>query len=165
MTFSDVRRVVFISASYLVHEYESIPQDVLAVGLFFFGSKRSWVFPVSDEDKTESRAQPTRYLDFPDVFKELILAKEARNEVFWLKPECSYERVSIWLQSLGYKGLLLDDAYWLTQPYGKQILNNYTIGEYDYRAVIELVNQSNPTRLIAVLGYSDLTLNSNYKFS
>ncbi len=75
MTFCDVHRVVFISASYLVHEYESIPQDVLAAALFFFGSKRSWVFPVSEDDKTESRAQPTRYLDFPNVFKALILTK------------------------------------------------------------------------------------------
>ena len=96
MTYCDVHRVVFISASYLVHEYKSIPEDVLATALFFFGSKRSWIFPVNDDDKAESGAQPTRYLDFPDTFKELILTKEARNEVFWLKPECSYELVSTW---------------------------------------------------------------------
>jgi hypothetical protein len=82
MTYCDVLRVVFISASYLIREYESIPKDILAITLFFFGSKRSWIFPVSDDDKAESRAQRTRYLDFPDLFKELILMKEARNEVF-----------------------------------------------------------------------------------
>jgi hypothetical protein len=161
MTSCDAYRVVFISASYLVHEYESIPKDVLAAALFFFGSKRSWIFPVSDDDKAESRAQPTRYLDFPDAFKELILTKEARNEVFWLRPECSYEQVSTWLQSLGYKGLQLDDDYWFTQPYGKQVVDNYTSGEHNYQAVIKLVNQSNVGRLIAVLRYSDFTLKSD----
>ena len=115
MTSCDVHLVVFTSASYLVREYESIPQDVLVTGLFFFGSKRSWIFPVSDDDRAESRAQPTRYVDFSDAFQELILTIEARKEVLWLKPQCSYEQVSVWLQSLGYKGLLLDDAYWLTQ--------------------------------------------------
>jgi hypothetical protein len=152
-------RVVFISASFLVREYESIPKDVLDAALFFFGSKRSWIFPANDHEKAESRRQPTQYLNFPDAFKELILAKEARNEVFWLKPECSYEQVSTWLQSLGYKGLQLDDAYWLTQPYGEEVVANYRAGEHDYRAVIELVNQSNLPQLNAVLRYSDLTLN------
>ena len=161
MTYCDVPRVVFISASYLVRQYESIPQDVLATALFFFGSKRSWIFPISDDDKAESRAQPTRYLNFPDAFKELILAKEARNEVFWLKPECSYEQVSTWLQALGYKGLELNDAYWLTQPHGKQVVDNYTTGHHDYQAVIELVNQSNLPQLTAVLHYSNLTSKNN----
>lgn len=158
MVYSDVHRIVFISASYLVHEYESIPKDVLDVALFFFGSKRSWIFPVTDHDKAESRAQPTRYLDFPDAFKELIVTKEARNEVFWLKPECSYAQVSTWLQSLGYKGLQLDDSYWLSQPNGEQVMMNYKIGEHNYGPVIELVNQSNLPKLTAVLCYSDLPL-------
>lgn len=157
---SNVQRAVFISASFLVREYESIPEDVLNTALFFFGSKRSWIFPVDDEDKADSLRQPTRYLNFPDAFKELILAKEARNEVFWLKPECSYERVSTWLQSLGYNGLQLDDAYWQTQPYGIQVIANYRAGEHDYEGVIELVNQSNSPQLNAVLRYSDLTLNT-----
>jgi hypothetical protein len=161
MAYCDVHRIVFISASYLVDEYKSIPKDVLAVALFFFGSKRSWIFPVSDDDKAESRAQLTQYLDFPDEFKELILTKEDRNEVFWLKPECSYEQVSTWFQSLDYKGLQLDDAFWLTQPHGKQVVDNYTAGEHDYRPVIELVNQSNLPQLIAVLRYSDLTLKND----
>ncbi|CAF1328526.1 unnamed protein product [Rotaria magnacalcarata] len=161
MASCDAHRVVFISASYLVHEYESIPNDVLVTALFFFGSKRSWIFPVTDDDKAESRMQPTRYLTFPDVFKELILSKEARNEVFWLKPECSYEQVSIWLQSLGYKGLQLEDTYWLTQRHGNEVVNNYTTGEHDYQAVIELVNQSNSGRLIAVLQYADSLLKKN----
>ena len=161
MTSHAIPRVVFISASYLVHEYASIPADVLATALFFFGSKRSWIFPTSDDEKVESRAQPTRYLQFPDAFKELILTKEARNEVFWLKPECSYEQVSIWLQSLGYKGLQLDDTYWLTKPHGQQVVENYKIGEHDYDAVIKLVNQSNVSELIAVLRYADLTSQKN----
>lgn len=161
MTSHNVRRIVFISASYLVREYESIPKDVLANALFFFGSKRSWIFPSNDDDKAESNAQPTRYLDFPNAFKELIQAKEARNEVFWLKPECSYESVSTWLQSLGLNGLQLNDTYWLTQPHGKQVVENYSTGEHDYPSVIELVNQSNPDGLTAVLRYRDLRLQSS----
>lgn len=143
ITISTIQRVVFISASYLVREYESIPKGVLDTALLFFGSKRNWIFPVDDQDRVESRKQPTRYLDFPDAFKQLIQEKEARNEVFWLKPECSYEQVTNWFQTLGYKGLQLDDTYWLTQPYGNEIIENYKLGEHDYQAVIELVNQSN----------------------
>ncbi|CAF0713004.1 unnamed protein product [Adineta steineri] len=157
----DTRRIVFISASFLVREYKSIPENILTSALFFFGSKRSWIFPANKDDEDESRAQPTRYLDFPAAFKELILIKEARNEVFWLKPECSYERVSIWLESLGYHGLQLNDNYWLSQPNGKQIVANYTTGEHDYQPVIELVNQSNGDRLTAVLRYSSLAPENN----
>ena len=158
MTDCNVPRVVFISASFLVREYESIPKDVLDAALFFFGSKRTWIFPVNDDDAAESRAQPTRYLGFPNAFKELILTKEARNEVFWLKPECSYDQVSAWLQSLGYNELKLDDAYWFAQLHGKRVVDNYRAGEHDYGPVIELVNQSNSPRLVAVLRYSDLIL-------
>lgn len=157
MTSCPIPRIVFISASFLVREYASIPEDVLTTALFFFGSKRSWIFPISDDEKAESHAQPTQYLQFPDAFKELILKKETCNEVFWLKPECSYEQVSIWLQSLGYKGLQLDDAYWLTKPRGQLVVENYKTGEHDYYAVIELVNQSNVSELTAVLRYADLT--------
>ena len=155
-SISDTHRIVFISASFLVHEYTSVPRDVLDSALLFFGSKRSWIFPANKEDEAESRAQPTRYLQFPSSFKDWIQAKEARNEVFWLKPECSYERVSTWLQSLGYNGLQLDDSYWLSKNEGSRVVKNYTTGEHDYAAVIELVNHSNPDRLTAVLRYADL---------
>ena len=155
MSSNNTHRLVFITASYLVREYKSIPDDVLASALFFFGSKRSWIFPVDANDEAESRDQPTRYLEFPSPFKDLIQAKEARNEVFWLKPECSYERVSDWFQSLGYNGLQLDDSYWLSKNSGKWVVANYRSGEHDYRAVIELVNQSNPGRLTAVMCYAD----------
>lgn len=160
MSSSDAHRIVFISASYLVHEYTSIPGDVLASALFFFGSKRNWIFPTNADDEVESRDQPTRYLEFPNSFKDLIQIKEARNEVFWLKPDCSYARVSSWFQTLGYHGLQLDDAYWLAQPNGHWVVENYITGEHDYEAVIKLVDQSNPDRLKAVKCYADLALTS-----
>ena len=81
--------------------------------------------------------------------------------MFWLKPECSYAKVSNWLQSLGYQSLQLDDNYWLTQVGGGEIIDNYKSGEHNYQAVIELVNQSNSPQLTAVLRYSDLKLKRN----
>jgi hypothetical protein len=53
MAHCDVHRVVFISASFLVREYESIPKDILDTALLFFGSKYNWIFPVDDKDKAE----------------------------------------------------------------------------------------------------------------
>jgi hypothetical protein len=64
---------------------------------------RSWVFPSTTAERRESAAQPTSYMSFPDEFKQSILIKEARNEVFWLKPpsgEPDYNKVSAWFASI-----------------------------------------------------------------
>ena len=87
------KRSVYISASSLAFSWTRVPKPELAHALFFFGSKRSWLFPSTDEQRADSRRQPTDYNAFDPGFKELILEKEGRGEVFFLKPD-----------SLDYKG-------------------------------------------------------------
>ena len=89
-----VPRLVFISASFLVKEYTAIPPLVLQHAIFFFGSDRRWVFPATKQEEMTSRRQPTKYLDFPEEFKQLILEKERQGRVVWLKPDCNYGLVS-----------------------------------------------------------------------
>ena len=69
--------------------------------------------------------------------------------------------VSVWFQSFGYNGPQLDDTYWRSQPNGECVIQNYKEGEHDYASVIQLINQSNPDRLIAVLRYVDLPLKNS----
>lgn len=73
------KRLVFISASQLVREYKQVPADRMKDAVFFFGSKRSWIFPSNLAERAESAEQPTNYLGFPTEFKELILAKEKQG--------------------------------------------------------------------------------------
>ncbi len=44
-------RAVFISASYLVRKksYSKIPAKIMDTAIFFFGSKRYWIFPSNEE--------------------------------------------------------------------------------------------------------------------
>eukprot|EP00475_Leptophrys_vorax_P016323 TRINITY_DN2278_c0_g2_i1.p1 TRINITY_DN2278_c0_g2~~TRINITY_DN2278_c0_g2_i1.p1 ORF type:complete len:206 (+),score=61.52 TRINITY_DN2278_c0_g2_i1:65-619(+) len=152
-------RVIFISATFLSQDYKQVPESVMRDSLFFFGSKRCWVFPSNAAEEKESKQQPTKYSKFPDDFKQLILDKEAAGLVFWLKPEEDYGLVSQWLTSIDdpvtgekYKPLILDEEWWKTKfSKGKfttrkeRVVINFKTGDHDYSSVMELLYQSNPT--------------------
>ena len=122
------RRVVFISASFLVRFYTQVAPETLIDSIFFFGSDRRWVFPSTPAQIQMSRNQPTNYLDFPDDFKQLILAKERDGLVYWLKPSMDYEKVSDFFVELGYEPLkLIQHRDWwggeghISNPNGKSV--------------------------------------------
>jgi hypothetical protein len=64
-----------------VREYTEVPPELMAKAIFFFGSKRSWIFPTNDSERKDSLRQPTKYLEFPEDFKALILQRKARDYV------------------------------------------------------------------------------------
>ena len=164
-----MQRVVFISASYLQKEFSDIPNNVMENAIFFFGSDRKWIFPQNEQDRAESAQQPTKYLNFNDEFKQLILKKEGEGLVYWLKPNKSYEDVSRFFTTitdpctgLPYKPLILDDNFWNNLPYdkvcyvnGRRVVMNYKTGEHDYDSVCELLVQSNRT-LVPVLNKREI---------
>ena len=45
---------------------------------------RCWLFPATPAERKDSTAQPTNYAGFDPELLALILAKEQRNEVFFL---------------------------------------------------------------------------------
>jgi len=149
--------------------------EELTDALFFFGSKRSWVFPASKAERDESRGQNPGYMqDRFQPLRSLIIEKESRGEVFWLKPPgfiyngslfhgdpTAFARASDWLQQLTdpttgerFRPLLLDEQWW-RQSFRKAdavhtrdvglIVKNFTCGAHDYLPVMELLYQSNPT--------------------
>jgi len=108
-------RQILISLSALIREFdkrgEALLRDISPNALFFFGSKRSWVFPANVEEFQESRSQNRACTSGITVDQRgcldcskakyqpilsLIQEKETRGEVFFLKPP--------WLQ---YNGNLL----------------------------------------------------------
>jgi len=160
---NDQRRVVFISASFLSKQYKTIPYHVIEPSILLFGGKRSWLFPTNREEMLEARSQPTKYLEFDEDFKSLILKKEEDNLCFWFRPENSYKKVSEFLEKISdpvgeenYLPLVLDEDWW-RQDFDKteakhvsdvdQIVKNFKSGDFDYDAVMELIIQSNPTLL------------------
>jgi hypothetical protein len=156
-------RVVFISASFLVKFYRSVPEEVMRDAIFFFGSKRSWMFPKSDAERLESQRQPTNYLKFPRDFLDLIRAKEDAGLVYYLKPDEDYRKVSAFFEGIidpvtgeHYKPLILDNNWWRKEyrpatsknrppPSGERVILNYLEGAHDYYPTMELLSQSNPT--------------------
>jgi hypothetical protein len=92
---------VFISASFLARSWRAVPQEEMKNAVFFFGSKRSWLFPSNSAESQDSKQQPTDYLNFDSTlrcsiysvvqfaartegFKALILEKEKDGLVCWL---------------------------------------------------------------------------------
>jgi hypothetical protein len=160
---------VFISLSYLVHEYQDIPKSIMDKAIIFAGSDRRWVFPQNDEEARESRRQPTDYMDFPEEFKELILKKEAAGQVLWLKPDKNFNLISDRIREMvnphtgeKFKALTLDDRWWLTRyktdkgyyhAHGPTVVRNYSTGEHDYIPTMELIRQSNP-EMVPVLRWT-----------
>ena len=87
-------RVVFISLSVLIRELAYIPMPVLEDSLCFFGSKRMWIWPGDSKPAIDEAAQqPGDYRKMPDWLLELLLLKEARGEVHFLKPDLLGEDV------------------------------------------------------------------------
>lgn len=84
-----MRRVLYISASALARKYKSNSNEeaISSNALFFFGSKRFWLFPSSELEREEARQQPSGYENFPSEFKRAILVKEQLDQVCFLKPD------------------------------------------------------------------------------
>ncbi len=148
-------RVVFISLSALMRT--QVPADVLENALFFFGSKRFWLWPTDDAERKESKAQPTDYLNMCNELKDLILRKEKRGEVCFLKPDVlgapdevvfgDYARASRWLEERGYNPLRLDSTWWESSSNDKSwrsVVANFERGLHDYEAVTTLLARSDP---------------------
>lgn len=166
-------RHVFISCSALSREWRTVPAGVLESALFFFGSKRSWLFPSIAAERSEAMRQPGKYHAMDRDFLELIRAKERRGEVYFLKkPSLVYShypgpedpqafgRASEWLVRNGGQPLQLDERWWkekgerwpgfkyVTQPYA--VVANYRAGYHEYDEVQELLHQSDPGYLLPV---------------
>mmetsp|Transcript_8036 Transcript_8036/g.9976 ORF Transcript_8036/g.9976 Transcript_8036/m.9976 type:complete len:177 (-) Transcript_8036:85-615(-) len=165
---TSVKRLVFISASFLVKDYERIPLKEMQDAVFFFGSDRRWVFPANEAEIRYSKQQPTKYLSFSQAFKDMILEKESKGLVCWLKPEKDYRKVSDFFCGLTdlstgkpYAPLQLSKTFWEDIPREKLKYTNQGIrvyydakqGSHDYSSVMELLYQSNPS-LHPILAYS-----------
>jgi hypothetical protein len=153
------KRYIFISASKLQKFWKNVPKSILDSSLFFFGSKRHWLFPNSDEEINDSKNQPTDYLSFDKEFLNIIKEKEKRNEVFYLKSKDTehagdYNKVSDWLISNGLKPLWLSKDKWENNKnlvnnknyYNvsiEKIIYNYETGNHFYDEVMALLKYSN----------------------
>lgn len=106
-------RTVFISASALYSRIKGNPRSLISpTSLFFFGSKRFWLFPSTQKERQESQRQPTDYGGFSDEFKSLVITKEKEGRVCFLKPDVvgaidipggivgDYKKASTWLQTV-----------------------------------------------------------------
>lgn len=163
-----MERYIFISASKLQKFWKNVPNEILNNSLFFFGSKRHWLFPDNNEELEDSKAQPTDYLSFDKDLLNLINEKEKRNEVFFLKPKETehagdYNKVSGWLVSNNLNPLWLSNEMWESMRdyvekcnYYKvsidEIKHNYLTGNHFYNEVMALLKYSN-NNLIPCLEY------------
>tara|TARA_B110000259_G_scaffold188402_1_gene247065 strand:- start:4697 stop:5188 length:492 start_codon:yes stop_codon:yes gene_type:complete len=150
---------IFISASKLHNFWKNISQEILDNSLFFFGSKRHWLFPENKEEIADSKAQQTDYLSFDKDLLDLIIEKEGRNEVFFLKAKETehagdYNKVSEWLVSNNLDPLWLSDEIWesmrdYVEEYNyynvsiDEIKHNYKTGNHFYNEVMALLKYSN----------------------
>jgi len=162
---------IFLSCSVLSKEWKRVPGDVLESALFFFGSKRKWLFPQTEGEVLEARRQPGKYHKIDKHFLDLVRRKESRGEVHFLKkPNLhfghseydpnAYHRVSEWLKGQGYpEGLQLEKEWWKnkspqklqyrTNPF--RVIMNFTKGSHGYEEVKELVYQSSGGRLKPII--------------
>mmetsp|Transcript_39665 Transcript_39665/g.55247 ORF Transcript_39665/g.55247 Transcript_39665/m.55247 type:complete len:206 (+) Transcript_39665:15-632(+) len=163
-------RFVFISASRFFLEWKKVPPEVLKQSLFFFGSKKTWVFPKTEIHRKDAERQPGPY---PEMwrnkdFMSLLKSKDKNGEVYFLKrddlpyqsypgpkdPE-AFPRASKWFESLSFNPLILDVQWWIEKGDGskdfryersvKRIIGNFTGGFHEYDEVKELIYQSNPS--------------------
>jgi len=162
---------IFLSCSALARVWKRVPADVLERALFFFGSKRKWLFPQTESDAKEARRQPGKYHRMDKQFLDLVRRKESRGEVHFLKkPDLdfdrsendpnAYHRVSEWLKLQGYhEGLQLEKDWWKkksaqelqyrTNPL--RVIINFTKGSHEYQETKELVYQSSGGRLKPII--------------
>lgn len=108
-----------MSASFLSKQYKSIPHDIISNSIFFFGAKRSWLFPANRDEMLEARKQPTKYLEFDEDFKSIILQKEEAGLCFWQKPHKDFKQASAFFEKIvdpvsgeNYFPLVLDEHWW-----------------------------------------------------
>lgn len=156
--------LVFISASYLIKFYDKLSQKALEDSIFFFGSKRLWLFPKDKKEEEESKRQPTKYLQFKKEFLDLILEKEKKGKVYFLKPDKlgdqfdfgDYTSVSKFFENVFGKGLILDEKWWLEtfesskssfKVSGKSVVHNFKCGDHSYAPTLCLIEQSLPETL------------------
>jgi hypothetical protein len=157
-------RSVFISLSALLRDVKvnAVPPSELEAALFFFGSKRCWVWPATPEETAESLAQGAHYTSgMPPDFRALLIRKELRGEVLFLKPDTlgepdvevfgDYASASAWLAGLGYGALRLQRGWWEAfpgplryAPSGGSVADNFATGLHGYSQVMELLAQSCP---------------------
>jgi hypothetical protein len=153
------KRYIFISASKLQKFWKNVPKWILDSSLLFFGSKRHWLFPNSDEEINDSKKQPTDYLSFDKELLNIIKEKEERNEVFYLKSKDTehagdYNKVSDWLVSNGLNPLWLSKDKWENNRHLvnnknyynvsiEKIIYNYETGNHFYDEVMALLKYSN----------------------
>jgi hypothetical protein len=154
-----MEKYIFISASKLHQFWKKVPKDILDSSLFFFGSKRHWLFPETEDEIIDSKNQPTDYLSFDKDFLQLIIEKEDRNKVFYLKTKDvehagDYNKVSKWFTDNEYNPLWLSDEIWEEKIeyvnekkyFGvsiEQIKYNYNTGNHFYNEVMALIKYSN----------------------
>ena len=55
------------------------------------------VFPSNEEERRDAARQPTPYAKMEQAFKEVILEKEKAGLVYWLKPDCDYRKVFVFI--------------------------------------------------------------------
>ena len=113
---------IFISLSCLVKDYKEIPKDIMNNSIIFAGSDRRWIFPTNEKEIKDANRQPTKYGNFPEDFKQIILEKEKLGRVLLLKPSKNYEYISDLLSEItnpltGKKlnKLILDNDWWLNE--------------------------------------------------
>jgi len=172
------RRQIYISLSSIFRMWnlhgEALLSKIPDDALFFFGSKRSWVFPADQAEDMESRKENANYTKpVYQQIRSLILQKELRNQVFFLKPPgfvyngdlfhgdpAAFSRASEWLvQHLDpmtdkpFSPLLLNADWWKTvfipanaafERNVDCIIKNFQCGAHDYGPVKELLHQANP---------------------
>ena len=154
-----MKKYIFISASKLQKFWRIIPKEILYNSLFFFGSKRHWLFPENEEDFIDSKKQPTDYLSFDKELLELIKSKELKNEVFFLKSKETehagdFNKASDWLITNGLNALWLNrDIWYKNRDYIEKInyynvsmdkiIYNYETGNHFYEEVMALLKYSN----------------------
>lgn len=129
--------------------------------LFFFGSKRFWLWPQTEEQRQESALQGRQYLDLDPALRALILRKEAEGKVCFLKPDTlgepdvevfgDYARASAWLQRAGVGPLNLQRKWWeetwraSEARFGQSadsVASNFEEGLHSYGPVCELLWQA-----------------------
>ncbi len=129
--------------------------------LFFFGSKRFWLWPASEAQRQESLAQGPKYLQLDPALRELILRKEQAGQVCFLKPDVlgepdeavfgDYARASRWLQGAGVGPLQFLHSWWRTAwraeegkfcRHAESVIENFETGLHSYGPVMELLFQA-----------------------
>jgi len=164
---------VFISCSKLAPDWKLVPKHIMDRALFFFGSKRKWLFPGNNpDDIREQQRQPGRYHLMDKAFVELVREKEQKGQVWFLKDDNldykgypgpkdqkAYARASEWFAKTAGMGKFILDPSWWRDPKrvfkyvrsAEMVVKNFEAGFHEYNAVQELLYQSYGGRIKAVL--------------